>query len=263
MRKGKRETGKIKLTGSKSGRLIYAILIVVFAGVAIFALYNIFSIQAEYNAAQDEYAQLRKLIPETNENIDETPYNEEDFEEDDDIEQEEIISIDNGFDLSHLNPDYIGWIRIKGTDIDYPVVQGSSNYQYLRTTFLGESNNSGTIFKDYRIKTGFNGFTVLYGHNMRDGTMFEDLHLYRDIAFREKHPDITIFLPDGEILVYRIFEVRVTDVDDPVYNLIGENQSFIYNYFSRNNLQENSPVLVLSTCVRGDELGRLLVLASR
>lgn len=99
--------------------------------------------------------------------------------------------------LEKINPDVIGWIYVPGTKIDYPIVQGKDNEEYLHKTFDGENNNSGTIFMD---KNGTKDFTadnnLIYGHHMKNGTMFADLLKFREKSFVEKSPYIFLVTPD-------------------------------------------------------------------
>ena len=77
--------------------------------------------------------------------------------------------------LRAINPDVVGWLYVPDTGISYPVVQGEDNAHYLRHTFSGERNASGTIFLDFRDSTDFHSAARVFGHNMRDGSMFAEL----------------------------------------------------------------------------------------
>lgn len=90
-------------------------------------------------------------------------------------------------ELQKINPDIVAWIRIDGLGIDYPVVQGEDNEHYLYYTFRGEANVAGSIFLDYRNKADFSDSKIiLYGHNMKNGSMFGSLKKYQDESvFRE------------------------------------------------------------------------------
>lgn len=121
--------------------------------------------------------------------------------------------------LTELNPDYIGWITINGV-IDYPVVLGNDNSRYLNTTFTGRRNFSGTIFMDYRNTSGFQSdVCILYGHNMRDGSMFAALKKYLDPKFLSANSGIAVMTSKGEALTYKIFATKQTDVWDKAYTL--------------------------------------------
>ncbi len=91
--------------------------------------------------------------------------------------------------LKEINPDIVGWIVCEGTKINYPVVQGEDNSYYLNHLFDGTVNSSGCIFmdQDNDPKLGDDN-TNLYGHHMRNGSMFAVLEEYKTQAFYEEHP---------------------------------------------------------------------------
>jgi len=256
----------------KSGRLIFAALIAVFFVAGLVAVYNLLTTEREYNAAQSEYAELRQWAPAqpstpsgSGSGNNTTGSQGSTSTEQDDVSEPEPVPLP---DLTVFNPDYIGWIRIDGTDIDYPVVQGRDNTKYLNTTFMGERNPSGTIFMDSRCSEGFTGFALLYGHNMRNGSMFAGLHNFRDSEFLEKHNEIVVFTPEGEMLLYSIFDVKLTTAESAIFDLPAEGQEAFTRYFRDYGMIgqfiiERSGILVLSTCTFGPRNERLVVLAAR
>jgi len=243
-----------------SGRHIFAVLIAVFAILGGYAAYRLITTEADYSAAQHEYAALRLFSPsnsapaDSGENGNGSPNTPPEHE--------------TMPDLSDINPDYIGWIRVNGTDIDYPVVQGADNTKYLNTTFTGERNPSGTIFMDADCVNGFDFFTILHGHNMRDGSMFAGLHAFRENRFRVDYNEVTIFTPNEQMLVYKIFAVKVSNIYDEVFNLPLKGLDEKVNYFSefdftRQDLRENVDIMILATCTDGNRNERLLIFAAR
>ena len=158
--------------------------------------------------------------------------------------------------LAGLNPDFVGWLSIEGV-LDYPVVRGRDNSYYLNRTFTGQKNPSGAIFMDYRLTRGFyrEPVCLIYGHNMRDGSLFAPLAQYLDPAFMDANPVITVASPEGETLEYRVFAAKYTDMWDKIYSL------------DFSGLLEEAPAgasrfLLLSTCAGGaDRDARLLVYA--
>ena len=116
----------------------------------------------------------------------------------------ETARVKKGNDEIHVNwdrllskyPDVKAWIYCKGTVLNYPVVQGKDNDQYLHHMINGEWNGKGTLFIDYRHKRPFKDFlTIIYGHHMRDGTMFGSLVKYRKANYYKKHSRIKIYTP--------------------------------------------------------------------
>lgn len=133
--------------------------------------------QGEYAEARNEYGQLRFSAT--------API------EDELSMSNEQLSID--FDaLRAINPDIVGWIVVPGTEISYPIVQGRDNAHYLRHTFGGRQSASGAIFLDYRDAPDFRGRARIYGHNMRDGSMFAGLRGWDGDRFLIHTPDGTL-----------------------------------------------------------------------
>ena len=240
-------------------RLIFAALVVLFAAAGVTAAINILHMQGSYAAAEKEYDGLRQYAPPMSALVptgDEVPVAQSPAEP-----EKAVISAAS---LLDMNPDYIGWIRIDGTAIDYPVVRGQDNNTYLHTIFMGEKNPSGTIFMDAATE-GFNApYALVYGHNMKDGSMFAGLNAYLENGYLKEHPDVTIITTDGETLDYRVFAVRITDVTDPAFTLSGKEKEAIGAYLQTLNAPEDvGRALVLSTCTSGgDNNKRLLVYAA-
>lgn len=153
-------------------------------------------------------------------------------------------------DLSALfaeNSECIGWLCIPDTAIDYPVMYTPNAPQkYLRRNFYGEYSQSGVPFLDYRCSPD-SGDLLIYGHNMKNGTMFSDLRKYLDADFLSSHQTIELQIKDT-LYRYTIVEIKVTDTSDKWYEDIGK------------KLFEDKRFLVLSTCYGGGN-GRLLIIA--
>ena len=117
-------------------------------------------------------------------------------------------------ELTATNPDFIGWITIPNTNIDYPVVAGVDNVKYLSTTFEGNRRSAGTVFLEKGAQLDFSSQnSVLYGHNMLDKTMFQNLVLLRAPATREGIDTVYLQKPNGVVNVYRIFTAYVCKPD--------------------------------------------------
>lgn len=181
------------------------ILIGIFAGILAVSGYRLYQIWEGYHAAEEEYGDLRQFIKEKEPYS--TPEGEETEGADGAGQQVDFES------LRQLNPDIVAWIRIEAAGIDYPVVQGEDNEHYLHYTFRGEASIAGSIFMDYRNKGDFtDGKTILYGHNMRDGSMFAGL---KDLDL-SGGPVAAVYLP-GQELQYRLVEAEYVPPDDAVY----------------------------------------------
>ncbi|GFZ75900.1 SrtB family sortase [Paenibacillus marchantiophytorum] len=104
-------------------------------------------------------------------------------------DHETVQQVRVGFEaLLKLNPDFTGWIKLKGSHIDYPVMQGNDNKTYLNRNAKGESSRAGSIFMDYRNEPDSEQrHLILYGHRMKDGTMFGDLKHFVDESYYLTH----------------------------------------------------------------------------
>jgi sortase B len=105
--------------------------------------------------------------------------------------------------LRAINQDLVGWIRIADSAIDYPVVQGSDNAYYLANNFFREKSKSGCLFLDTRAVSDFSSKNnLIYGHNMKDGSMLGSLLSYLDKPYLDKHSEIVLYgLLEGYNLV--------------------------------------------------------------
>ena len=268
MKRGMRKNTGLKIFGGKmkkrTGRLIFAALFsLAIVGISL-SVFILIREQVEYRAAQNEYKQLRDYSP-IGDKFAHPPPATTPLLPDDEVEEVLPDEPEPVVDLLEINPDYIGWIKIEGTPIDYPVVQGRDNERYVRLTFTGEYNRAGTIFMDWKSKGAFeSSIPLLYGHNLRDGGMFAHLHNYRYKSFLDEHPMINIVTKDDEALTYRIFAVVLTSVFDDLFTLFDKSQDNIERYFAGHGAPEATErFLALSTCVgRGDDDERLLVLAA-
>lgn len=160
--------------------------------------------------------------------------------------------------LKTINPDIYGWIKIDGTRVDYPVVQGRDNDYYLHYTFKKEYLYSGTLFVDYTNSKSLlrNYNTVIYGHNMTDGSMFNTLYNFKDKKFFEN--GLIEITTDEGLFIYEVFSAHVVNEKDPYFVTGFEDvEEFIayaevmqmQSIYSKNiNFCENDRVLTLSTC---------------
>ncbi len=120
--------------------------------------------------------------------------------------------------LQEVNPEVIGWIRIPNTKVDYPLMQGEDNDYYLNHTWQGYSNSVGSIYLEYQNSGSMTDYnTIIYGHNMRDGSMFATLRNYTGDFWKE-HPYVYIAMPYG-VLRYEIFSAYRAELDAPTYGL--------------------------------------------
>ena len=172
-------------------------------------------------------------------------------------------------ELKRMNPDIVGWIYIKGTNIDYPLLQCSNNDYYLDHTYTEEYNNAGSIFLDYMNAADFSDQnTVIYGHSQLDRTMFYQLKYYRQQSFYDQYPFIVI-TTENYTYYYRVLSVNVLA---PTDNYRGPDYgSGFYDHIaamrssslivSSADINSNSKIITLSTCTNSIEDGRLVITA--
>lgn len=169
-------------------------------------------------------------------------------------------TVRSGFEeLLKINEDLIGWITIDDTKIDYPIMQSENNTDYLRTSFYGDYLLAGSLFLDYRndLRTGEEKNLIVYGHRVRDGSMFEHLTKYLEEDFFESHRSFSFdTLYEGyEAEVFAVYNTMIdfdyiqTDFssDEEYEDLIAEiKERSIYDV----DLDVNSDdlILTLSTC---------------
>ena len=243
--------------------LILAILAFAAAGVCIFFVWKK---EKDKEATVQMYEQMRQEAR-LEEMADETEAAVEGAETESPATEAEtaadlVIPVDFK-ELEEVNPDIYAWITIPGTAIDYPVVQNMEDSSfYLTRSAEREESVSGAIFSENLNKTDFSDVhTVLYGHNMKDGSMFADLHKYEDEEFFEDHQEISVYTPDA-IRSYRIFAAYVYDdrhllqsfdCEEPdifeAYIRSVKEQRSLYAHIDKDvKIEAGDHILTLSTC---------------
>lgn len=187
-------------------------------------------------------------------------------------EETEIQLPDNPIDFASLketNQDVYSWIEIPDTNVDYPVVQAGKDNDdlfYLDHNINKEYEFAGMIFSQKKNSKNYSDpVTVLYGHDMRNGSMFKDLHKFEDKEFFDTHDTIYIYTP-GHILTYKIISAYVYDNRHILntfnfsekkdikeyFNSIKEPKSMTSNVREGVSLTVDDKVLTLSTCTSSD-----------
>jgi sortase B len=272
------------------------VLIGVYAGVEIKDVYETRKIAAEIQNREDNTQNTN--ISQNNVNIDNDNDDIDSVEDSNaaanEITEDLIVSpwdknyaadereiLPDMTELYSQNSDFVGILEVVDTDINYPVCQTPNDPEYyLRRDFYGETSTAGTLFVDYRcdiVNPTTN--TIIYGHNMRSGTMFGGLKRYLDYDYYQSHKTI-IFKTLYEEQEYEIVGVGLSavgyDDDDSYkyYNFIdavtgSELQEFLDNiqslsvYDETIDISSTDKILTLSTCNSYTEDGRMFVVAKR
>ena len=180
--------------------------------------------------------------------------------------------------LYQENGDLVGWLSIEGTDIDYPVMQREDDEYYLHHDFYGEESRYGCLYVKGQADVDTPGTNfIIYGHNMKDGSMFGDLDLYRKESFWREHPRISFdtLYEERTYEIIAVFRSRVYQPEEDVFKYYqfyqADNQeefSWFYENIKELSLYDTGVTaafgdtfLTLSTCAYHVEDGRLVVVA--
>lgn len=161
--------------------------------------------------------------------------------------------------LLAVNPDIQGWIYCADTPIDYPVLYSENNDTYLRRDYEGNYSNAGSIFLEALNQPGFaDSNTIVYGHNMRDGSMFAVLKEWADPEFAESHQDFWLLTPEQNYKVQVFSAHDANALDSSVYSifqgpsaLLNEylaNMAALSDFTPHGQLPADGKYLLLSTC---------------
>lgn len=171
--------------------------------------------------------------------------------------------------FKEINSDIVAWLFAEGRSIDLPVVQGTDNYYYLHHLFNKEANKLGTLFVDYQNKEDFSDRnTVIFGHNMNDGSMFSVLENYRDQTYYESFPEMDLYTPSGDYTI-ELFAGVVTSGDYKFIRLNFQDDTDFMSYIitmrilstfeSPVEINANDRIVTLSTCVYDYENARYVL----
>ena len=276
--------GKQKKKQKKRGNPLWTLVFLAALAVFCFSGYKLIGIYLDYKTGTDEYRNLQQYTTEITKTPEtpaptktEEPQAESEAAEPSEPEPEPLsypteapLAVD--FEsLKAINPDVKGWLYIEALDISYPVVQGPDNDAYLHTTYEGTSNFAGSIFLDYQNQGDFSdGNTIVYGHNMKNLSMFGKL---KQMYESEKYKDskyLWICTPNGKYR-YEIFSMQYAKVGSDVYTLFSAHDEQFEAYVKKMakqskvdmkalGLGKDDYVVTLSTCT-SDESVRFVVQA--
>lgn len=244
-------------------KILNVVLVCLFGGLILVggSLFNYYHAAGK---AEDAYGKLRKVV-----------------KKDSSEEKKELTLVDCGgkyvwdkyADAYMENHDFVGWIKIDDTPINYPVClnEGKNDY-YLHRAFDGSYSSSGTIFADNRSDMESLADNVtLYGHHMKTGTMFGCLEKYEDEDFLKKHKYITFDTITGHYVYEVVAAFRTSTSDNFKYaDFYKESKEGEYNAFIKGiqnsagvefSTESRDKFLTLSTCAYHTKNGRFVVVA--
>ncbi len=256
--------GRHNRTRKLFNRLIFILSLAVFTVAVI----NLLLIGWDYYSADAEYDRMQKFMRIAEGTLDAGGADE--------AKQVGKSGVRIDFEsLKRENPDCIGWIYFSGIEVSYPIMQGSDNEAYLRHTFSGEYKTAGSIFADSANAPDFTDrHTLIYGHNMKNGSMFGQLKNYESEEFFRENPGFFIETPEGSSY-YEIFSCNLAQVDgeEDVFQisfsseeeygrfLDAAKQDSLYDTGVVPDVKQNAVTLV--TCNQAGDAYRFLVHAVR
>ncbi len=202
----------------------------------------------------------------------------ENIQEIQNIKTERMLKVE---ELKKMNSDIIGWIEIENTNINYPVVQCDNNSYYMKHNYKKQYSTNGSIFldKDYSWNPASSNL-LIYGHNNKNNTMFQDLLKYQNIQFYNEHPSIrfTTTSEDANYEIISVFKSQVYYKSQKnvfrYYYFINSNNEEEYNEFVNNaknaslydtgkSAKYGEQLMTLSTCSYHTKDGRFAVVAKK
>ena len=168
-------------------------------------------------------------------------------------------------ELKNKNPDTVAWLKVENTNIEFPIVKANDNNYYLTHNFNKEFNSACWIFADYKNK--FNGEDkniVIYGHNMRDNSMFGTLeNVLKDEWYNNESNKYITFVTENEYSIYEVFSVYQIEKEDYYiktnFNSDKEFEDFFQKIKERSikdfniDILKKNNILTLSTCANNNK----------
>ena len=276
----------------KLRKIIYVVTLIILAAVFLFSAFMLIRYYVNSQESQQTYAGLQALRGDYTRPVPDLPTSEPDSNAPTTTETvsplvtvshpqtgEAVELLPEMAELFLLNPDLVGWLTIPGTNVDYPVVQRRNQKDYyLHRDYYGNSDTHGCIYaqEDCDVVTPSDN-VILYGHRMKDLTMFGQVGGYEKKDFWQEHPYL-YFDTLTERHTYEVISVFVTtasvgkgfsyhqfvdaaDAED-FYSFLGSCNAYRL-YDTGLSAQYGDKLLTLSTCEYGQENGRLVVVAKR
>lgn len=262
----------------KFASILRVVILLVCVACMGIALWNMIQIQSEYRKGQSSYAALEQFVtPAAPAAPQQSPSPVSPADPDstqpgstDPVSQQSIFPQVDFEGLRGINPDIVGWIYSEGTVINYPVVKGKDNSYYLHRTFDGTYNSAGCIFMECESAGDFSDFhTILYGHHMKNGSMFASITEYKEQEYFDAHPTMLLMTPEQNYII-RVYAGYVTDPSQDAWKIRFEDEAeaLIWMWDSAEKScfdsgvvpQSGDRIITLSTCSYEFEDARFVLL---
>ena len=237
---------------------IFVILLLCFAAVIAYSGYRIWLIQDDYNREK----QIRDIAMVYKPNVGIDLGDIQNMES----QAEYIVNL-SIVDLREAHPDAIGWITIPNTNIDYPFVQSGDNDYYLHRDINGDRAAVGSIFMEHNCSSDFSSpNTIIYGHHMKNESMFGTLKYFNDKTFFEQNEHGFIYLPYENLKLEFFAYMVVSPNDREIYSVELSDTYFDYvkqnaRYYRELGLAEGDKIVTISTCAYEFDNARMVLLA--
>ena len=257
-----KKSRKIDVKKFFAGSRIWQIILGISVLVMVVSGVRIYQLSREYSEGIEEYQELEQYVTIAKEPVAETADDtQEEAAGSEEATTESKIAVNVEVDYAGLigiNKDFAGWLYYEPLELSYPIVRGNDNDYYTHYTFENTKNSSGAIFMDFLNKVDLTDYnTIIYGHNMRNGTMFGSLKkLLNDEEMIANNPYFYI-LTEDKTLQYQIFACYITKEDSDTYQIIRneeEQKTYLDFIASQTELLDNvevtqqDRVVTLSTC---------------
>ena len=236
-----------------AGDVVLTVVLIAAICVFCYAGYNLFHIYTEYKKGTDEYNSITQMA------VTERDPDGEAAGPEAGSELKAPMDIDFA-SLKSVNDDVVGWIYVEAVpDINYPIVHGKDNETYLHRTYEKNYNFAGTIFVDYENKGDFSDCnTIVYGHNMKNGSRFHDLRYFVENDYFQEHSLIYIYLPDGTVNIYDAFASTIIDANSNLYAKGINYKKYVKSIQDvakvyKEVSDKEAPLAMLSTCYNGTD----------
>lgn len=261
-------------------KIITGVIFVIALAMFLFSGFSLLKAFREYKKGDDEYSSLETYVTRETDGqevtIDETE-SEFVYETESDVvtghtikkrlySKKSIVDFDS---LKKINSDLVGWLLIDSLGISYPVVQTDNNDYYLHKTFEKKDNFAGCLFIEYQNHSDFSdNNTIIYGHNMKNGSMFGKLRKILEDGVYSKDPYFWIYTEE-KVYKFHVFSARTVSVDSESYTLQFATPEDFQNYLNdvsgkselkcdQVSVDANDKIVTLSTCT-GDESTRFVI----